>query len=620
MSATTRPAKLHLHDPVHVAAGGRVVPVRRKGLAMLAYVALEGPTRRERLADVLWDQQRALPNLRVELHRLRTAFGATGVDPITRRSDALALSPQVEVGRVQGHGLLAGLDDVSAEFQEWLEHRRALAQAGRGHAVRAALLDDLAAHVAPPFVLVLEGAPGSGRRGLTRDLARRLELPFTENLADDRMAVRYVGPDQQDDDGLADRIVRDDRGVWALGRSTFREDSRVLLRLRAQVAPERMRFVGLGPIAWPDARPSLPQGMSFRERARLYLAAGGNPGYLTELVKLQEQGAATGDLPVPQRLRAAILLEASRLSEASRRALERLSVHPGPFSDALLAVLESEHQAEELERMGWLEHDGAAWSFTDGLAARMVRSGVHPGLKMRLHQRIAAQLEREGALTGAAYHRRAATGHGGPEAAPVDPSGPIERRRMHPGRTVWLDEVSVEGQRLSVDAHRLVWSRLATDRDPSRITWRLPTTPLLLRLRGRALVQPDETGALPGTVFLLSFKGCDSGEGATGLDVRFAADGAQPGRLDASERPPLTLGDRFEYWFSVAGMRELWLEAARANAVIEAELEAFEANGAPGEAVEAINLISGRTDVAGSTGADVPVNERMAGSRVPAAP
>ncbi|WP_337845836.1 hypothetical protein [Thermus sp.] len=51
--------------------------VRRKGLALLYYLALEGPTRRALLADLLWGHGAALQNLRVELHALNRVLGGS---------------------------------------------------------------------------------------------------------------------------------------------------------------------------------------------------------------------------------------------------------------------------------------------------------------------------------------------------------------------------------------------------------------------------------------------------------------------------------------------------------------------------------------------------------------
>lgn len=71
----TPAAKLRLLGPPEAYADGswtRLVGQRRAGL--LAYLALEGPTERERLAALLWDTERAQSNLRVELHRLEKRF------------------------------------------------------------------------------------------------------------------------------------------------------------------------------------------------------------------------------------------------------------------------------------------------------------------------------------------------------------------------------------------------------------------------------------------------------------------------------------------------------------------------------------------------------------------
>lgn len=114
----------------------------RKCVALLAVLALEGPTTRARIATLLWDEQSdtdARRNLRRELHRLRDAgFEAL----LASEGDALALRDTVEqdvarfrAAHAQGqhqlavelHGarLLEGFDLAGASgFHEWLAVQR----------------------------------------------------------------------------------------------------------------------------------------------------------------------------------------------------------------------------------------------------------------------------------------------------------------------------------------------------------------------------------------------------------------------------------------------------------------------------------------------------------------
>ncbi len=130
-------ARLLLFGPLELRFENRVVALpTRKLLALLAFLALEGPTARSRLAELLWDatDERARANLRGELYRLKkTALGSLLED----RGERLALngvSSDIEgferaVARGDWAGALAfrrgalleGLELQDAlEFETWL--------------------------------------------------------------------------------------------------------------------------------------------------------------------------------------------------------------------------------------------------------------------------------------------------------------------------------------------------------------------------------------------------------------------------------------------------------------------------------------------------------------------
>lgn len=116
-----------------------MVPPTKKALGLIAYLALEGPASRARLADLLWsenDEESARHNLRVELHRLRKTVlrdylhadektvGLRG--PLD--SDVAQFQALLERGEVEGAlelyrgPLLAELELPGATgFAEWLE-------------------------------------------------------------------------------------------------------------------------------------------------------------------------------------------------------------------------------------------------------------------------------------------------------------------------------------------------------------------------------------------------------------------------------------------------------------------------------------------------------------------
>ncbi|GHF45589.1 DNA-binding SARP family transcriptional activator [Deinococcus metalli] len=114
--------------------------VAGKALALLAYLALEGPVPRSQLAGLLWPdtvEATARNNLVHQLRRLRAALGAGVVVP----GDVLSLAPDVvmDVGNGDGTGeLLAGVawPDLP-ELHDWLLARRARLDAERAARWRA---------------------------------------------------------------------------------------------------------------------------------------------------------------------------------------------------------------------------------------------------------------------------------------------------------------------------------------------------------------------------------------------------------------------------------------------------------------------------------------------------
>lgn len=104
---------------------------RRRVRTLLELLALLGPVRRERLADLMWpdlDQSAANANLRVTLTRLRAALsqpGSDGCTPLVTDGDRVGLSPAIRLD----------LWDFDAE----LALADAATRAGDQHAERVAL-------------------------------------------------------------------------------------------------------------------------------------------------------------------------------------------------------------------------------------------------------------------------------------------------------------------------------------------------------------------------------------------------------------------------------------------------------------------------------------------------
>lgn len=186
------PARMLLFGPPELLLGDRVVSLpTRKLLSLLAYLALEGPTPRVRLAELLWDatDERARANLRGELYRLKkTAFGAV----LEQRTEWL------------------GLYGVSSDVEDF---ERALAKGDwRGaHALRRGpLLEGFSLPESLEFEAWL---------GLARE---RLEERFNEVLAE--------RAEQLERDTDADGALETHRSL--LVRDPLREDShRAVMRL-----------------------------------------------------------------------------------------------------------------------------------------------------------------------------------------------------------------------------------------------------------------------------------------------------------------------------------------------------------------------------------------------------
>ncbi|ADV68357.1 ATP-binding protein [Deinococcus maricopensis] len=137
---------LLLGEP-HARIADQAVPLRRrKALAALTLIALDGPQRRAHLAGLLWsdlDEDSARMNLRRELYRLR----ATPLAPLLHGADdpvtfqvpmhtdvhAFSAAPDAPTALALYRGPLLGTLDFSAEpeFAAWLDARRALLQQQR---------------------------------------------------------------------------------------------------------------------------------------------------------------------------------------------------------------------------------------------------------------------------------------------------------------------------------------------------------------------------------------------------------------------------------------------------------------------------------------------------------
>lgn len=151
---------LLLGRPCLLVGGAEVTLPTRKALALLAYLALEGKTSRERMAAILWSdwsREKARRNLRQEIYRLQHSAAAPF---LASNSAALALEPglavdaiafgaelaegEIEVALARWRGpFLDGLELEGSLYEEWAERRRTLFREHRLSAMarRAAVLE-----------------------------------------------------------------------------------------------------------------------------------------------------------------------------------------------------------------------------------------------------------------------------------------------------------------------------------------------------------------------------------------------------------------------------------------------------------------------------------------------
>ncbi len=389
-----RPVHTHRYTlPLYGRAGlyreGQALRVPSRALFILYYLALEGSTSRAFLAELLWGHKAASQNLRAELLRLKRAVGealfAPGQDPLT-------LPPWVQLEE-RGEGeALEGLEALGGEAEAWvLLQRSRLARARFWsppdlEGLLGGLLD-----LTPPFLLVLRGEPGSGRHTLAQALAQRLGLPYREGLGPGPALRLLEEPYPKE----VDRVLRDRSSIYVV-LMDFGEDPLFLLELRSRYPPERTRVLELPLLAWDRARGSLLKGLPFPRAAQVYLASGGNPGLMREILAC--------DRLVPQVARAQVQLLARRLSLPARQALERLALQKGRIPPPLLEAFEALPHLEEMERKGFLAYrDG--WAFAREHLRRLLASGLPPGMKHDLHRKALGLLEARGYAREAAYHR-----------------------------------------------------------------------------------------------------------------------------------------------------------------------------------------------------------------------
>lgn len=545
--------------------------LRSKGLALLYYLALEGPARREQLAHLLWGHGRALRNLRVELHRLRTTLAEYDIKPLALGSDPLRLTgitllheEAVSMG-AQRQGLMIGLDDISPEYQTWLDTRRAMTPGTAIEYVRQDLIETLAREIWPPYLLILSGEPGSGRRRVAQDLAKALDLPFMEAATGGSPAVRYVAPDTLDTKRLLPIIENDEESVWVLARSAYGEDDEVVLRLRSAVPATRLRFQELKPLAWDSAKALLPPDTGFEEGARLFLASCGNPRYLDELIALRSNTQRGNDMPVPQRIRAAYALEARRLSPPARYALEAISIHDSPLTFEFLSDADLVDHLDELERQGWLRYQEGAWWFRSELARRMLLEQLPKGTRERLRS-LTGTTNSSRPATGGAFETGGFEKDGSPNCG--EPPVPTPTLPVQFGEEVWIDQISGFGDGVSVCESDISFAKVGKTGTSSGLHLHFDTDSVLLHVAGQCVLGAADRGSWPAPALTL--------EAATANP----ADAALPPLLEGvppeRRRLDVPLGPKLDIWVLARSVRHVELRIPDTVGVIELSIRAYE--------------------------------------------
>lgn len=194
--------RLRLSASPSVEAGGRSLPLHAADALLLAWLALEGPTPRERLVRLLWparDADAARNALRQRLFRLRRVCHAE----LVAGAGVLALADGVGHDLADAPSLLAGLAAPEApELDAWLAARRAAiaARSSAAQQQRIAALEaagDIAAAL-PLAQAMVQAQP------LSEDAHRRL------------MRLHYLGGDRAAAVlafDLCERILKDEVGT-----------------------------------------------------------------------------------------------------------------------------------------------------------------------------------------------------------------------------------------------------------------------------------------------------------------------------------------------------------------------------------------------------------------------
>jgi len=381
---------LPLYGVARLEKNGKILPIRRKSLAILYYLSLEGATRREQLAEMLWPHNKGNVNLRAEVYYLHKKFGLN----LAQQPGLLTLPANVVLDISHQNGeALEGLEDISPDFDAWLTRKRFEIEFRQQPPVWQSSARRLINELPVPGLWILAGPIGSGKRRLARALAEELELPFIKGWRAGATGVVYLEEPLPAFEDI--NKPYDWPRVLVIAKPAFGEEPQLILQLRTVYPTERIRFLQVPKLSFSEASVFL-KGLSFADASLYFIRSHGRDELLEEMVNAKHE--------MPLKYRALYKIEARRLRRKSRLALERISICPEKINANLARRMGSEEDLEELERRGWLVYDDG-WRFADPIARRALEYDLPTGLKVQYHLRAADAWEQAGEPLLAAWHR-----------------------------------------------------------------------------------------------------------------------------------------------------------------------------------------------------------------------
>ncbi len=599
---TNQTLKLPLWGTAQLEFENQAVSIRKKSLAILYYLALEGATSRDTLADLIWDRLDATSNLRVELHDLRLKLKPLGIQAFPRGQNPLKLPEGIilEPGKrntelrntsVQPmEGLERGLDQISTAFEQWLAaRRRSLIDPVHATWGREKLIATLAAQVQNASVLVLSGLPGFDTTNVVRELARSLNLSFVEGLTGPAKSLKFLK--QPFAHNALENILEHVEGVVVVSLSTFGELPRLILELEERLSDSRLIYFDLKPLSWVDARSGPLAQISFSQAAQYYLETQGNPTHLQYLLT-GTQNKLQGKQPY-SKIASKIQLEARDLGHEARLALERLSIQPGSIPEGLIQALVAEPYLDELERSGWLRFSDA-WYISYESVRRLIYTSNKPGFRVRTHQRAARYFESINEPLQAAFHRSGALESTDWEEL-LEFSDPIQRLALE----YWLSKELHRNLRNTTDPKKPKTLQKLIDLkrelpvlENDRFGTGLEFEDSAMRFV-RASMQPEPAGmefhAFDHNVVICArgqaFSEHLFGMGLTGqaVPLDFGLSGGRPRLILLDINAPSMVGDitvlpleeRFEHWIYIPSGTGFYVHSRLENGIVDLELHAY---------------------------------------------